>query len=229
MKDKAMLIGFKNCQQTKQAYEFLKICNFDVFLVETNPKRGSKLPAEVKNWSGEYLFHLKSYCILRKNLLNRVSIAAINFHPCLPKYPGAGGVNWTLFNNDKETGVTVHIMNHKVDNGKILNVYKLPVFQNDTVESLMDRIKSKQTEAFYDIVGNISKKGKIYLDHLSKLNSDQFWGKNVGRIKDIDKLEIVDKNINKADLEKLIRATKIGNFGPKVILHGYTFQYKEEK
>ena len=229
MTAKALLIGFKDCEQTEEAYNFLKICGFDATPVYTEPRRGARLPIFVKDWSGDYLFHLKSYCILRKRLLDRVTTAAINFHPCPPEYPGAGGVSWSLYNNESTSGVTVHYMNEKVDNGKIIKVYRLPIFKNDDVTSLMKRIKNKQTEAFYDIVGNIANKGSDYLSDTSKIFSNEIWGDHVGRMKQIDDLELVNSDITKKDLEKLIRATHIGKFGPKIILQGYTFQYKETK
>jgi len=229
MSQKALLVGFKDCEQTEEAYSFLKICGFDATPVYTEPRRGARLPMFVKDWSGEYLFHLKSYCILRKRLLDRVSIAAVNFHPCPPKYPGAGGVNRSLYNNDDSSGVTVHYMNEKVDNGKIIKVYRLPIFQNDNIASLMKRIKNKQTEAFYDVVANVAETGQDFLLKESRLSLNESWGNHVGRMKEIDELELTDVNISKKDLEKLIRATHIGKFGPKISLHGYTFQYKESK
>ena len=229
MIEKALLIGFKDCEQTEEAYEFLKVCGFDTTPVYTDPHRGAKLPQSVKNWAGEYLFHLKSYCILRQRLLDRVWKSAINFHPCPPQYPGAGGVSWSLYNNDKQSGVTVHHMNQKVDNGEIIKVYRLPIFQNDSVKSLMKRIKIKQMEAFYDIVGNIMIHGDEYLKDMSSKFSNEQWGTHVGKMREIDELEIFDKDVSKQELNRLIRATHVGKFGPKIKIHGHTFQYRKQK
>ena len=226
MTKKALFIGFADCESSLKAFDFLNVCGYDTTPVWTEQKRGARLPIHVKEWSGDYIFHLKSYCILRKRLLDRASEASINFHPCPPAYPGAGGVNWTLYNGDKETGVTVHYMNEKVDNGEIIKVYKLPVYENDNVASLMSRIENKQLEAFYDIAGNLSRYGKKYLDNLSLQSSNQKWGDHVGRMREIDQLEFFDETISKEELERLIRATHIGRFGPKIKIHGYTFQYK---
>ena len=90
----------------------------------------------------------------------------------------------------------------------------------------MSRIENKQLEAFYDIVGNLSRYGKKYLDNLSLQSSNQKWGDHVGRMREIDQLEFFDKTISKEELERLIRATHKGRFGPKIKIHGYTFQYK---
>jgi len=175
------------------------------------------------------LFHFRSYCILRKRLLDRVSIAAINFHPCPPQYPGAGGINWGLYNNDDYSGITVHYMDEAVDSGDILKTYKVKIQPNDTVESLLSRVNFQQLSAFYDFVGDLSKHGESFLRTQAVLSEYEQWGKHVGRMKEVDKLETIDKNISKEELERIIRATNIGNFGPKIKLHGYTFQFKRQE
>ena len=224
MSKKALFVGFDNCEQSRKAYEFLNICGFDTTGIFVENRRGSRLPLSTKEWSGDYLFHFRSYCILKKRLLERASIAAINFHPCPPQYPGAGGINWGLYNNDKWSAITIHHMNEKIDNGRILKVYKVPIFKKDNVESLLQRVHSKQLEAFYDFVGELSVQGQQYLANMCDNIS---WAHRVGKIKDIDALELVNKNIVKQSLERIIRATHIGPYGPKIMLHGYEFRYRK--
>ena len=226
MSKRALFIGFEGCEQSKKACDFLSMCGFDTTPAWTENKRGARLPLHVKEWSGDYLFHLKSYCILRQRLLDRVKIASINFHPCHPKYPGAGGINWGLLNEDRETAITVHHMNNKVDNGKIIKVYMIPIFKNDSVASLLTRVHEKQLQSFYDIAGSITNYGPGVLLKMARESSIEEWGNHTGRMKEIDELEVIEHDIAKEDLEKLIRATHIGHFGPKLILHGYEFRYR---
>ena len=226
MNKKALFIGFKDCEHSIEAFNFLRVCGFDTTPVWTEQKRGAKMPLHVKEWSGDYLFHFRSYCILKKRLLDRVSCAAINFHPCPPQYPGAGGINWGLYNGDEYSGVTVHHMNEKVDNGDILAFYKVPIYDNDTVSSLLSRVHIQQLNAFYDFVGGLKKSGERYLKVQKTLSEYIPWGKHVGRMREIDELELISKDIDKDELERVIRATNIGRFGPKLKIHGYTFQFK---
>ena len=70
----------------------------------------------------------------------------INIHPALlPKYGGKGmyGLNVhkeIIKNKEKETGITVHIVDEEYDHGKILNQIQLPVEKEDTPESLQKRV-----------------------------------------------------------------------------------------
>jgi len=70
----------------------------------------------------------------------------INIHPALlPNYGGKGmyGLNVhkaIIENNEKETGVTIHIVDEKYDHGRIINQMRLPVKREDTAESLQQRV-----------------------------------------------------------------------------------------
>jgi hypothetical protein len=39
----------------------------------------------------------------------------------------------------------------------------------------------------------------------------------------LERLQTVNANVEKAELEKIIRATYIKNYPPKIVLHGYEF------
>ena len=168
---------------------------------------------------------MTGYSILPQNLLNNVKDISINFHPSSPDYPGSGCLNWALYDEKDKTGITVHIINEKIDNGKIIKVYDVPIFKCDSLETLMSRVEIKQFEAFCDTVMNLKEMGtKKILKECKNVK----WGNRTGKIKDIDNLELIDFKIKKQELERLIRATSIGKFGPKLILHGYEFKYNGE-
>ena len=70
----------------------------------------------------------------------------INIHPSLlPKYGGKGMYGdkvhqAVLDNHEEESGATVHFVTTGIDEGAIILQQKTPVFENDTVESLANRI-----------------------------------------------------------------------------------------
>lgn len=74
-------------------------------------------------------------------------IAVLNIHPSLlPKYGGKGmyGINVhkkVLDNNEKYSGITIHIVNDEYDKGEILMQQKIPVFKEDTPHILQERVK----------------------------------------------------------------------------------------
>jgi len=227
MNKKVLFIGFEDCRYSNNAVDLLVSKGFETTFWKASKKRGSKIPEKIQEWSGDYIFHYKSYCILPQEFLNKASVAAINFHPSHPKYPGSGGINWALYNEDTETGVTVHYMNDKVDNGPIINVYRVPIEDEDDVGSLLEKVHRCQFDSFVNITHILSVQGHKELSRISSENTDE-WGGTTGRIRDIDKLENIDINISKEELDKIIKSTYYNGYGPKIKVHGYKFQYLGE-
>tara|TARA_B100001971_G_C18246060_1_gene574317 strand:- start:903 stop:1481 length:579 start_codon:yes stop_codon:yes gene_type:complete len=87
----------------------------------------------------------------------------INIHPALlPKYGGKGmygkHVHKAVIEN-KETisGITIHYVNNKYDDGKIIFQAKCNVKKNDTPESLANKINTLEYEYFPKIIASIIK------------------------------------------------------------------------
>ena len=71
-------------------------------------------------------------------MLNRVKVAAINFHPGPNNYRGSfGGLNFALLNNEKQFGVTAHLINENIDDGEIIECRKFNIYKSDCLDSLM--------------------------------------------------------------------------------------------
>jgi len=80
--------------------------------------------------------------IVRKELMSIPSEGVINIHGALlPKYRGKLPSFWVLANDEKVTGVTVHFMNEKLDDGPIIIQKEVPIEAHDTLHSLI--LKSK--------------------------------------------------------------------------------------
>ena len=79
--------------------------------------------------------------ILSKNFIKKFDGKIINIHPSLlPKYKGLNTHERVLENNEKFTGATVHIVNTKLDSGKIIIQKKIKVYRNDDKKSLKKKV-----------------------------------------------------------------------------------------
>lgn len=73
----------------------------------------------------------------------------INIHPSLlPKYPGLHVQQQALDAGEKESGCTVHFVDEGVDTGAIIVQAKVPILENDTVDSLTHRIHQAEYWAY---------------------------------------------------------------------------------
>lgn len=84
------------------------------------------------------LFVVVSYGqILPKAILDIPQLGAINVHASLlPKYRGASPIQQAILNGDKETGVTIILMDEQLDHGPILYTKKISLSEQDTFETL---------------------------------------------------------------------------------------------
>jgi len=63
----------------------------------------------------------------------------INTHPSLlPKYRGLHGLVWAMLNFEEELGFTIHLMNEYIDDGDILEQYKIK-YNGETSKEIMDK------------------------------------------------------------------------------------------
>ena len=167
--------------------------------------------------------------IIPNSIIKKARIAAINFHPGPPEYPGRGCLNFALHENSKFYGVTSHFMTSKVDDGIIIECRRFPIQKLDTVNSLLDRTHTKLLDLFYDVTSGIALTSVRYLKESIQKSKNEKWSEKKFKIKDLENLSVVDMGINKESLIKLIRATYTEKFPPKIILHDFEFILKPPK
>jgi methionyl-tRNA formyltransferase len=74
-------------------------------------------------------------------LLKIPRMGCINLHPALlPAYRGVYPTFWELYNGERESGVSIHFMNERLDAGPIIATKRFHVSPGETVRS-MDRKK----------------------------------------------------------------------------------------
>jgi phosphoribosylglycinamide formyltransferase 1 len=82
----------------------------------------------------------------------------INIHPALlPKYGGKGMYGMlvheaVLANGDKESGITIHYVNAKYDEGNIIFQARCAILADDTPETLAQRIHQLEHENYPQII-----------------------------------------------------------------------------
>ena len=83
--------------------------------------------------------------LLLKAYANRM----INIHPSLlPNFKGKNAIEQAFMAKAKETGVTVHYVDEKIDHGQIITQEKCQLYETDTIESLTERIHKIEHELY---------------------------------------------------------------------------------
>ncbi len=103
--------------KSDEVFETLKGCNPDLIVVVAYGK------------------------ILPKRVLELPQYGCINVHASLlPKYRGAGPIQWAVLNGETETGVTTMYMAEGLDTGDMLEQTRTPIGENETADELYTRL-----------------------------------------------------------------------------------------
>ncbi|MDA3733104.1 methionyl-tRNA formyltransferase [Niameybacter massiliensis] len=128
-------------------------------------------PERVKG-NEEFLNHIKTLNpdvmvvvaygqILPESVLEVPSLGCINIHgSLLPKYRGAAPIQWSILDEEKETGVTIMYMDKGMDTGDMLYKKSMPIDPSDTYESLHDKMKIVGAQALKEAMPMIEAGGK---------------------------------------------------------------------
>ena len=79
--------------------------------------------------------------ILSSKFIKKLNKTILNIHPSLlPKYKGLNTHNKAIQNKDKYSGATVHIVNDKLDSGRIILQKKVKILKSDSKKSLEKKV-----------------------------------------------------------------------------------------
>ena len=100
--------------------------------------------------------------ILPKRILDIPKTYCINIHASLlPRYRGAGPIQWCILDGEKVTGVTSMIMAEGLDTGDMLIKDSLEIGENETADELHDRLSELGAKVLLDPVKAI-KSGDVH-------------------------------------------------------------------
>jgi len=99
--------------------------------------------------------------ILSPEFVSRFSGKIVNIHPSLlPAFPGKDAIGQAWRYGVKVTGVTVHLVDERVDHGPILAQEAIPVETGETLESLESKIHEIEHRLYWQTLRNLFN-GKI--------------------------------------------------------------------
>lgn len=93
--------------------------------------------------------------ILPADVIGAFQSGIINFHPGLiPQCRGLDTLLWSI-RKDQPLAVTAHLIDHRVDAGAVIEWSEIPIFHDDTVFDLQERLYDTQLEMLPRVVADI--------------------------------------------------------------------------
>ena len=166
------------------------------------------------------LFNFQKEIIAKHNL--RKIKYPINFHPGTRQFPGRGCYSWAIYKNVKSYGSTAHMMESKVDSGKIISEDKFEIDKRETIETLKFKTFISSLKLFFEILLKFLRSEKITFKKVK-------WKKKPYKIRDLDKISEIKKKMTKNEKDKIFRSTVYYPHGPFIIKKGKKIKFKLNK
>lgn len=100
--------------------------------------------------------------IISEYFLKNYNGKIINIHPSiLPKYKGLNAIERAYNDKEKEIGVTIHYVNEKVDDGKIISQDKFIVDYNKSLEEIISQVHKIEYDLYPKTLIEIFRKDNL--------------------------------------------------------------------
>ena len=129
--------------------------------IEDKTERRLNHELQISNCLKEYdieLIILSGYMrLLSEQFVENWDMKILNIHPSLlPKFPGAHAHKDVLSAGVKISGCSVHYVDAGMDTGQIIAQRKVPVFSDDTIETLSQRVKIEEHILYPQVIDLLS-------------------------------------------------------------------------
>ena len=112
------------------------------------PKRISDLYDKISQLKPDLIITASYGQIIDKKILDIPHYGSVNLHPSLlPKYRGPSPIQTAILNGDQKTGISIMLMDEKMDHGPIISQKEIKISSNDTYQSL-DKKLSLESASF---------------------------------------------------------------------------------
>jgi methionyl-tRNA formyltransferase len=110
-------------------------------LLQPTKMKDAAFLADLSSWQPDVIAVAAFGRILPPAILSLPPRGCINVHgSLLPKYRGAGPIQWAIINGETETGITTILMDEGMDTGAMLLQEKMAIGPEDTAGTLSSRL-----------------------------------------------------------------------------------------
>jgi len=110
-------------------------------LLQPERARNEKFVQALREFKPDLMIVVAYGQILPGTLLELPRFGCLNVHASLlPKYRGAAPIQWSILNDERETGVTIMKMDEGLDTGDLLASQSTPITPADNAQTLQNRL-----------------------------------------------------------------------------------------
>lgn len=118
-----------------------KLCAGDIDAPVLQPEslKGPGFLDELRAFNADIFVVVAYGSLIPRSVFDLPPLGTVNLHPSLlPKYRGAAPIQWAVMNGERETGITVQLINERLDAGDIVVQEALAIGPDMTAGDLAD-------------------------------------------------------------------------------------------
>jgi len=128
--------------------------------------------AKVRELAPDLIISVAAPVIFKKELIGIPRRGCINIHHgMLPRYRGMLPNFWQMYHGEERAGITVHELNEKLDDGRIILQEDTPIDPEETLDNLISRTKRLGAHLMIKAIGLIRSGNLSYRENRSEEGS----------------------------------------------------------
>lgn len=139
------------------SFDYTNIKYYKLYDIKGESVNGEEFQKEIKRLKPDVIIVGSWAEKFKKETLSLAPV--VNFHPSLlPKNRGANPYFWTIFNNQKVTGLSVHFMDERFDGGDIILQEAITIEDKENGQNLKDKTTKLARGLVQDFLDLFNKK-----------------------------------------------------------------------
>ena len=162
-----LLTGFNGFWKNTKSYSLAQLCKSYGIKVELEDDINSKKFLDyLKQMNLDLIVSVAAPLIFKKALIQLPRLGCINIHNAkLPKYRGMMPNFWQMYHDEKQMGITIHEINSKIDDGRIILQKEVQIEPNECLDSLIRRTKRIGAQYMIEAIDKIKSGDIAYIEN----------------------------------------------------------------
>ncbi|MFY0643356.1 MAG: phosphoribosylglycinamide formyltransferase [Bacteroidia bacterium] len=150
--------GFMTNNPSAKVIERAERLSCPIALVPMSKMKNGEYLNELKDKGVDYIILAGYLKLVSTDIVQNFSNRIINVHPSLlPKYGGKGMYGHHVHNavleaHEKQTGISIHLVNNEFDKGRILAQFTTGIEKDESIETLLPKIQRLEHKFFPMVV-----------------------------------------------------------------------------
>ena len=129
---------------------------YNIPVLQPEKLKDESLIQELKDLNAD-LQVVVAFRMLPEIVWNMPLRGTFNLHASLlPQYRGAAPINWAIMNGETKTGATTFFLQHEIDTGDIIDFIEEPIYEEDNIGTLYERLMINGAKLVLKTVENIA-------------------------------------------------------------------------